>query len=74
MELSQQRRSGIPISKTPNKLRINRAISKSNDGNLNGDPSSELDTFTLLEENISLKEASDLLVKKNVDRTCLFCF
>lgn len=56
MELPQ-RRSGIPIPKS--KFSLKKNISKSTDDLLSGtsfETSGELDTFTLLEENISLKE------------------
>lgn len=59
------RRSAIPVSTTPAKLRINRALSKSNDGNLNGPPMSDLDMFTMLEENIALKEDKESLATRN---------
>lgn len=59
------RRSAIPVSTTPAKLRINRALSKSNDGNLNGPPMSDLDVFTMLEENIALKEDKESLATRN---------
>lgn len=73
----QQRRSGIPISKTPNKLRINRTISKSNDGNLNNSssiilPTDELDMFTLIEENINLKDSIELTTKKHTESWSFF--
>lgn len=64
---SPQRPSGIPISTaTPNKLRFNKSFSKSNDGNLNANnsDSSELDMFTLLEENSSLKDQKQNLIDK----------
>lgn len=64
---SPNRPSGIPISKvTPNKLRFNKSFSKSNDGNLNSNSCdlNELDTFTLLEENSSLKDQKQSLIDK----------
>lgn len=64
---SPNRPSGIPISKaTPNKLRFNKSFSKSNDCNLNSNSSdlNELDTFTLLEENSSLKDQKQNLIDK----------
>lgn len=63
---SPQRPSGIPISKGAPKLRFNKTFSKSNDGNLNDNysDSHELDTFTLLEENSSLKEEKQNLIDK----------
>lgn len=66
---SPQRPSGIPISKATPKLRFNKTFSKSNDGNLNGNSSDsfELDTFTLLEENSSLKDEKQNLIDKLTD-------
>lgn len=61
---SPQRPSGIPKA-TP-KLRFSKTFSKSNDGNLNGSctDSIDLDTFTLLEENSSLKDEKQNLIDK----------
>lgn len=66
---SPSRRSAIPVSTTPTRLRINRTLSKSNDGNLNGPPPlNDLEMFTMLEENIALKEDKESLTRKNNDR------
>lgn len=66
---SPQRRSGIPIPKS--KLALKKHMSKSSD-DLLGDnygvhnTSGDLDLFTLLEENIALKEKTEnLLSQKN---------
>ncbi len=69
---SPQRPSGIPISKTTPKLRFNKAFSKSNDGNLNGNSADtmDLDTFTLLEENSTLKEEKQNLIDKLTEGIC----
>lgn len=62
---SPQRRSGIPIPKS--KFSIKKNKSKSID-NLLGDHSfdsnGDLDAFTLLEENISLKEKIEAISKE----------
>lgn len=69
---SPVRRSAIPISTTfPTRRQMSRSMSKSKDSLLDGDDAvsnEELRTFTLLEENIALKETRDSLVNKNVDR------
>jgi len=72
---SPNRPSGIPISKvTPNKLRFNKAFSKSNDCNLNSNSTdlNELDTFSLLEENSSLKDQKQNLIDKLTQGTPRF--
>lgn len=71
---SPQRPSGIPISKGTPKLRFNKTFSKSNDGNLNGSCSDsiDLDTFTLLEENSSLKDEKQNLIDKLTEGNGLF--
>lgn len=59
---SPQRRSGIPIPKSKFSARMNK--SKSTDDLLGGmsfESSGDLDTFTLLEENISLKEKIEVM-------------
>lgn len=61
------KRSSIPISKTPSRQRMHRSLSKSNDGNLNSTSPTELDMFTMLEENIALKEIKETLIYKNVE-------
>lgn len=67
------RRSGIPIPKSKTNT-MKKSLSKSNDNLLsdNLDPhnqSSELDVFTLLEENIALKEKiEDLMAKHNTSK------
>lgn len=67
---SSQRRSGIPIPKSKSTLKKN--LSKSSDDLLSDysindshNQSGDLDLFTLLEENISLKEKSENLFTKN---------
>lgn len=65
---SPMRRSGIPVPRTkPSSLK--KSISKSNDDLLSDsidNQSGELDLFTLLEENIALKEKiEDLSAKHN---------
>lgn len=70
---SPVRRSAIPVSKsTPARRLMSRSMSKSNENLLldsGSDPVHEdLRTFTLLEENIALKETRDSLINKNVDR------
>lgn len=70
------RRSGIPIPKSKVVGSMKKSLSKSNDNLLadNIDPhdqssSSELDIFTLLEENIALKEKiEELSAKHNTSR------
>lgn len=70
---SPMRRSGIPIPKSKSS-NMKKSMSKSNDNLLadNIDPhnqSSELDIFTLLEENIALKEKiEELSAKHNTSR------
>lgn len=68
------KRSGIPVSTTPTKSRLFRNGSKSIEDNLNltttttPDRSEEdMDEFTLIEENISLKEAKQQLINKNFE-------
>lgn len=68
---SPVRRSAIPVStSSPARRQMSRSMSKSKDSLLDSaDPvNEELRTFTLLEENIALKETRDSLVNKNVDR------
>lgn len=66
---SPVRRSGIPVPKTkPTSMK--KSMSKSSDDLLSDsiEPQSlntELDVFTLLEENIALKEKQDDLIAKN---------
>lgn len=66
---SPVRRSGIPVPKTkPTPMK--KSMSKSSDDLLSDstEPQSlntELDVFTLLEENIALKEKQDDLIAKN---------
>lgn len=70
---SPMRRSGIPIPKSKTTT-MKKSLSKSNDNLLSDsiDPhnqSSELDVFTLLEENIALKEKiEDLSAKHNTSK------
>lgn len=70
MDSQIQRRSGIPIPKSKT-ISLKKSMSKSNDDLLSDtiDPhqqSSELDIFTLLEDNIALKEKiEELMVKHN---------
>lgn len=71
---SPARRSGIPIPKSKSSS-LKKSMSKSNDDLLsdnNIDPhnqSGDLDFFTLLEENIALKEKiEDLTTKHNYRR------
>lgn len=71
---SPMRRSGIPIPTA--KSTMKRSMSKSSDDLLSDsmDPQSlntELDVFTLLEENIALKEKTeDLSTKNNAGKCC----
>lgn len=63
------RRSGIPIPKSKTSI-VRKSLSKSNDNLLSDsidqhDQSSELDVFTLLEENIALKEKIENLMDKH---------
>lgn len=65
MELPQ-RRSGIPVPKSTNRPLMRKSLSKSTEGLFDGDqPQNDLDVFTLLEENISLKEKTEALLEKN---------
>lgn len=65
---SPMRRSGIPIPKTKTN-NMKKSFSKSNDNLLSdscdGNQSNELDLFTLLEENIGLKEKNEELMAKH---------
>lgn len=63
------RRSGIPIPKT-NKSTMKKSLSKSSDDLLSesidtSGLNTDLDVFTLLEENIALKEKTEDLLSKN---------
>lgn len=65
---TSMRRSGIPIPKS--KTSLKKSISKSNDDLLSDstnphNQSNELDLFTLLEENIALKEKIEELTAKH---------
>lgn len=70
---SPMRRSGIPIPKSKANT-MKKSLSKSNDNLLSDNidlhnQSSELDVFTLLEENIALKEKmDDVLAKHNTSK------
>lgn len=74
---SPQRRSGIPIPKS--KLALKKHMSKSSD-DLLGDnygvhnTSGDLDLFTLLEENIALKEKTENLLSQKNSRMFIDCF
>lgn len=70
---SPQRRSGIPIPKSKSALK--KHMSKSSDdllGDNYGDhnTSGDLDLFTLLEENIALKEKTENLLSQKNSRMC----
>lgn len=68
---SPQRRSGIPIAKSKSSLKMSK--SKSTDDLLGGaafESSGDLDTFTLLEENISLKEKIETMSTDRNSREC----
>lgn len=73
MDTSMSRRSGIPVPKSKSSG-IKKNLSKSNDDLLSdsfsaSNESGELDFFTLLEENIGLKEKiEDLSGKYNTSR------
>lgn len=79
---SPPRRSAIPVStsisspSTRRPMMMSGSMTKSKESLLDdGDDSAhhaELRTFTLLEENIALKETRDSLVNKNVDRKYLY--
>lgn len=65
---SPMRRSGIPVPKTKSPMK--KSMSKSNDDLLSDcmEPQSlntDLDVFTLLEENIALKEKTEDLLSHN---------
>lgn len=74
------KRSGIPVSTTPTKSRLFRNNSKSIEDNLNITPTindraeEDMDEFTLIEENISLKEAKQQLINKNLESNYHFFF
>lgn len=74
MDSSIMKRSGIPVStSTSVKSRI-RKFSKGSSDNLLNSLDSEFDAFTLLEENISLKEAKGQLIAKNLESNIPSCF
>lgn len=69
--MTTSKRSGIPVSKTPTKPRLYRNGSKGSEDSLYASSTNEvdedLDSFTLLEENISLKETKKQLLSKNLN-------
>lgn len=71
ISMTSTKRSGIPVSTTPTKSRLNRNGSKSSEDSLYTSPANlldeDLDSFTLLEENITLKETKKHLLNRNLD-------
>lgn len=62
---SPQRRSGIPVPKSSGRPLMRKNMSKSTEGLFDAEDPADLDVFTLLEENISLKEKTEALLEKN---------
>lgn len=65
--MESPRRSGIPVPKSSSRPLMRKSLSKSTEGLFDADDThnSDLDVFTLLEENISLKEKTEALLDKN---------
>lgn len=64
---SPQRRSGIPVPKSTGRPLMRKSLSKSSEGLFDAEDThnGDLDVFTLLEENISLKEKTEAMLEKN---------